>query len=92
VLSPIKKLFRHSEADCQEARRLSSDYLEEDLPPAKHTSIQAHLRKCGPCQAFVDTLASTIGILSRLPRISAPSSFKQAILERTTRGGQKKSP
>ncbi len=82
----FRNLIRRGEIDCKEVRELSSDYLEEDLPPAKRSAIQSHLSKCGPCQAFVDTLASTISILASLPRISAPASLKRSILNRTRRG------
>ncbi len=83
VFSTIMKMIRRDDVDCDEVRRLSSDYLEEDLPPAKRSLIQSHIANCGPCQAFIDTLASTISILSKLPRVAAPAYFKQSILERT---------
>ena len=79
-----KSFGRSGEVDCDEVQRLSSDYLEEELPTAKKSAIQFHLSKCGPCKAFVETLASTIGLLSRLPSIAAPPGFKQAIIEKTS--------
>lgn len=85
VFGLISKIFRRGEVDCVEVRRLSSDYLEEGLAPNKTSAVQAHLNNCGPCRAFVDTLATTIGILSRLPRTSAPASFKQSLMERIQR-------
>ena len=83
MLNPFKKIFYRGEVDCNEVRQLSSDFIEEELQPAKQSSIRAHLSRCGPCKSFVDTLATTIGVLARLPRVSAPISFKQSILERT---------
>jgi len=80
------KIFRRGEVDCNEVRQLSSDYLEDDLPQVKHSAIRTHLSNCGPCRAFVETLASTIGILTRLPRVSAPSSFKESVMTRIKRG------
>jgi predicted anti-sigma-YlaC factor YlaD len=85
VLGLFKNLIRRGEIDCKQVRELSSDYLDEDLPPVKRSAIQGHLSKCGPCQAFVDTLASTISILASLPRVSAPASLKRSILNRTKR-------
>jgi predicted anti-sigma-YlaC factor YlaD len=82
VLGLFKNLVRRHEIDCEGVRELSSDYLEEDLPTAKRSTIQSHLSKCRPCQAFVDTLASTISILASLPRVSPPASFKRSILAR----------
>ncbi len=82
----LTKIFRRGEVDCNEVRRLSSDYIEDDLPQVKHSAIRTHLSNCGPGRAFVETLASTIGILSRLPRVSAPSSLKQSVMDRIKRG------
>lgn len=83
MLGLFKNLIGRHEIDCRGVRELSSDYLEKDLPPSKRSIIQSHLSKCGPCQAFVDTLASTISILASLPRVSPPASFKRSILART---------
>ena len=85
MLSFVRKMFAGGEMDCKEVRRLSSEYLEEELPAVKQSAIRLHLSKCGPCKAFVQTLASTIGLLSRLPRISAPPGFKQSLIDRTRR-------
>ena len=85
MVNAIKRIFGRGEVDCEEVRHKSSDYLEDDLPVAKRSAIQTHIDNCGPCRAFVDTLASTIGLLSRLPKITAPSSFKQSVIDRTTR-------
>jgi predicted anti-sigma-YlaC factor YlaD len=85
VFSVLNKIFRRGEADCNEVRRLSSDFLEGDLPPPKLSAIQTHLNNCGPCRAFVDTLSYTIGILSRFPRVPVPPSFKRSVIERIRR-------
>ncbi len=85
MLGLFRNLVRRRDIGCKEVREHSSDYFEEDLPPAKRSAIQSHLSKCRPCQAFVDTLASTISILASLPRVSPPASFKRAILNRTGR-------
>ena len=76
--------------NCEEVRPVSSDYIEEELPPAKLSSVRAHLSRCGPCKAFVDTLAATIGALARLPHMPARLTFKQSILERTSGHGDRK--
>ena len=81
----LDKIFRRGDVDCDEVRQRSSDYLEEELPPSKLAAIRTHLNNCGPCRSFVDTLASTIGILSRFPRSSAPPSFKESVMERIKR-------
>ena len=82
MIGLLNKLFHRGDADCNEVRKLSSDYLDEDLAPTKRSVIQAHLSNCGPCRAFVDTLASTIGLLSRIPKVSAPSAFHDSVMDR----------
>ena len=85
MIGLLNRILRRGEVDCNEVRRRSSDYLEDDLPTPKLSAIRAHLSNCGPCRAFVDTLAATIGILSRFPKVSAPSSFKESTMERIKR-------
>lgn len=82
MIGLLNKLFHRDEVDCKEVRNLSSDYLEEDLDPPKRSAIQTHLSNCGPCRAFVDTLATTIGILSRFPKVSAPSTLRESVMAR----------
>lgn len=85
MIGLLHKLFHRGDADCNEVRKLSSDYLEEDLTPTKRSAIQAHLSNCGPCRAFVDTLASTIGILSRFPKVAAPPTLHDSVMDRINR-------
>ena len=91
MLNLLKKIFQRGEVDCKEVRKLASGYLDEDLPPPKYSAIHAHLSRCGPCRAFIDTLAATIGVLARLPPLLAPPSPKQSILERTRKMAEGKS-
>ena len=82
MIGILNKLFHRGEVDCKEVHKLSSDYLEEDLAPPKRSAFLAHLDNCGPCRAFVDTLATTIGILSRFPKMSAPSTLHDSVMDR----------
>ena len=78
----IRKLFRRGEVDCNEVRELSSVYLGNELNESKRSAVHVHLSKCGLSMAFVDTLSATIGILAKLPLITAPSTFKQSLMSR----------
>jgi predicted anti-sigma-YlaC factor YlaD len=78
----FRRIFHRGGPDCSEVRKLGSDFLEDELSLQKRTAMQAHLDKCGPCRAFIETLSATIGILTRIPRTSPPHSFKEDILER----------
>ena len=86
MMGLLKRLFNPGQAACAEARKLASDYLADDLSPQKRSAVLGHLSRCGPCRAFVDTLAATISLLTQMPRVAAPASFKQAILERAKKG------
>ncbi len=85
MFKAIKRYFRKGEFDCDDVVDHSSAYIENDLKGAKRSAFQAHLSKCGPCQAFVGTLSSTIGALGRLPGISAPSALKRSLMDRMRR-------
>ncbi|PKB70588.1 MAG: hypothetical protein BZY87_08575 [SAR202 cluster bacterium Io17-Chloro-G6] len=85
MIRTIKRFFRKGEFDCGDVADHSSAYLDNDLKENKRSAFQAHLSKCGPCQAFVGTLSSTIGALSRLPGINTPSTLKKSLLERMHR-------
>ncbi|PKB77943.1 MAG: hypothetical protein BZY88_20320 [SAR202 cluster bacterium Io17-Chloro-G9] len=87
LLRPFMKVLHPNEVDCIDTRKLSSDYLEEGLPPKKASAVQTHLSNCGPCRAFVDTLASTIGVLRRFPGATPPASFKQSVMDKIRREG-----
>ena len=78
----MTKMFWRKDRDCPEVRDLSSEFLEGGLPPSSRTKIQAHLRVCPACTAFIKSLASTITLLGKLPKSKAPPSLKRNIRER----------
>ncbi len=74
----------------EEVRRLSSDYLDGDLPNTLMEKVRLHLDKCGPCASFFKSLSSTIRLLSEMGRQEAPANLKSSILERVRRDGERK--
>ena len=86
AIKAIKRFFRKGEFDCDDVADHASDYIDNELKEGKRSAFQSHLSKCGPCQAFVGTLTSTIGALGRLPGLRAPSALKQSLLDRMHRG------
>ena len=77
----LGRLFRKSEMDCTEVRDRSSEYLEGDLTPSRLQKFRTHIANCGPCQTFVDGLASVVGMLTKLPPAETPPKLKQSIME-----------
>ena len=82
MFNAIKRFFGNGEFDCDDVVNHSSAYIDNDLKPDLRPAFQAHLSKCGPCQAFVGTLSSTIGALGKLSGISAPSALKLSLIAR----------
>ena len=77
----MMRLFGKRELDCPEVRKLSSEYLEEDLSPSRMQQFRAHISDCQPCRSFVDSLSSLARMLTRLPGSTAPETLKQSIMD-----------
>ena len=78
----IHRIFWRKKIDCPEVRDMSSDFLEDELSPSSQAKIQAHLRICPSCTAFIKSLASTISLLGKLPKSKPPPALKRNIRER----------
>ena len=85
MISHILRILRRSPRlppPCEEARMLSSDYLDGELEPGLRQKIRAHLAECEACSAFINTLRATIDILRGAPPQPAPDGYKSRILQR----------
>ena len=84
MVSCIKGLFNREEKDpdCGEVRDLSSDYIDGDMDAAGADRIKSHIEWCGPCNAFVNTLRSTVNLLRATPKSKAPDDFRERMKER----------
>ena len=83
MLSRIASLFRrNTEVDCADARDLASDYIDDDMEPALGRRIRAHLKKCGPCLSFFNTLRATVGLLRNMESRPAPPEFADRVKAR----------
>ena len=45
---------------CEQVMARLSDYLDEDLDAETAAEVERHLRECGPCLAYADSLHRTI--------------------------------
>ena len=77
----MPRFFGKREMNCEEVGKLSSEYLDEELPTSRLERFRAHLSGCAPCQAFVDGLASMVSMLTTLPKTKSPPTLKQSIME-----------
>ena len=84
MISRFKGLFSREDKDpdCGEVRDLSSDYIDGDLEAAAADRVKGHLEWCGPCNAFVNTLRSTVNLLRATPRNKAPDDFRERVREK----------
>ncbi len=74
--------FRGRDRDCLETRENASSYIEGDLPDSRIERIRNHLRRCGPCMNFVDSLRSTVALLKTVPAQKIDPSLQRSILEK----------
>ena len=81
-LERIARLFRRTELDCTDVRKMSSEYMEGNLSPSLMERFRAHISKCGPCQTFVDSLMSMVGMLTKMPKMSSPPTLNESIMNR----------
>ena len=72
--------------DCDEVRGTSSDYIDGELSEAGTAKVRAHILKCGPCEAFINTLRATVSLLRSTAKEEPPSGFKQRLRDRLDQG------
>ena len=71
-----------AELDHSTVRDELSDYLDGGLPEAERERLDRHLDGCADCSAYQRTPRRTAGLLGELPRPTAPTGAKDAIVER----------
>ena len=67
--------------DCAQARDRLSDFQDGALETAAEALVAAHLRGCGDCAAFADSLAAVRKHLRDLPPETAPPELLAGVLE-----------
>ena len=72
---------RDPELDCTHVREVSSDFIDDDLDTQAKQKVVAHLGWCPPCNAFINTLRATVGLLRSTPREVPPPGFKEHLRE-----------
>ncbi|OLB99917.1 MAG: hypothetical protein AUH30_03975 [Candidatus Rokubacteria bacterium 13_1_40CM_68_15] len=73
---------------CRELIAVLDDYLEGALTPESHEELEAHLRACPPCCAYLATYRKTRSIAAAAHRLDMPEEMKerlrQFVAKRTT--------
>ena len=65
-------------ATCREVVELVTDYLDDALDPKARARLDAHLRDCDGCAAYLEQLRATIRVAGRL----APGAVPDATMSR----------
>jgi anti-sigma factor RsiW len=61
---------------CREAISLLADYLEATLSPDLFEQLEAHLRDCRPCIAYLNTYRRTREVAARASQAEMPDEMK----------------
>jgi len=57
---------------CREFVELLIDFLDGELPEERRLIIEYHIRKCPPCNAYLETYKTTIRLTRSLPCAPPP--------------------
>ncbi len=64
---------------CREAIGALDDYLESSLTPGVLEKLEAHLRVCAPCRAYLATYERTKQLAAKVNRVEMPPEVKQRL-------------
>ncbi|MDQ3486185.1 MAG: zf-HC2 domain-containing protein [Acidobacteriota bacterium] len=73
---------------CHDLVGLLADYVEQQLPPAVHASLQRHLSACPRCVAQVKSYESTVSLLRTIKDDELPPELRctlKSFLDRNCR-------
>ena len=71
--------------NCERARELFSEYLEEGVDVALAAVVRGHLNQCADCAREFELFRQTWSVLDRLPEIEVPRSFRHDVVMRAAR-------
>ena len=66
---------------CQETVEVLLDYLDATLSVDAVRELEAHLQRCPPCQAYLNTYKKTAELTSRAGRVDMPEEMKRHLRE-----------
>lgn len=67
--------------NCQEARRLLHDLVDDDIQPNDQQTLNEHLQHCPECQSAEHSLRQTVCLLQEISRIEAPDGFTAQVMQ-----------
>ena len=67
--------------NCNEAIDVLGDYLDAVLTPDELARLEAHLRACAPCRAYLATYKRTTELAAKINRVEMPPEVRQRLSE-----------
>ena len=65
---------------CKDAIDIIADFLDQTLTSDAAAALEAHLRDCEPCRAYLNTYRKTRGLVGEAGRVEMPEELKARLL------------
>ena len=65
--------------NCREAIDVLVDYLDATLTPDVLAQLEAHLRICAPCRAYLATYKRSAELAAKVNRVEMPPEVRQRL-------------
>jgi len=65
--------------NCREAIDVLADYLDATLTPDVLAQLEAHLRVCAPCRAYLATYKRSAELAATVNRVEMPPEVRQRL-------------
>jgi anti-sigma factor RsiW len=65
--------------NCREMVELLIDFVSDDLPPEHRQRLEQHLRRCPPCEAYVESYKLIIKMTRKLPCEPIPPQLAERL-------------
>jgi hypothetical protein len=64
---------------CTDAIDIIADFLDQTLASDAVEGLEAHLRDCEPCRAYLNTYRKTRGLVSEAGRVEMPAEMRSRL-------------
>jgi len=64
---------------CKDAIDIMADFLDQTLASGALEELEAHLRDCEPCRAYLNTYRRTRGLVGETGRLQMPAEMKSRL-------------
>ena len=74
---------------CKHAKKMISQYMDDELSPSRKSDIESHIRSCASCRDALDEARALHLLFSSAERFAAPYGFAARVLANL---GEKEAP